>query len=53
MTAKASIVNLRPDDIALFGVKNPDQAEFVAYLKGIKDSNEFENLSEQNFNKLF
>lgn len=53
MTAKMSVVNLRPDDMAVYGIKNPEKAKFVMYLKGNKDFKTFQNIGEEEFNNLF
>lgn len=53
MKAAASVVNLRPDDIAMYGVLNPDKAEFVAFLVGNDDFKTFTTKSEEDFKNLF
>lgn len=36
--------SLRPDDLAMLSIEQPDLSEFVLFLKGQKDSQEFLNL---------
>lgn len=53
MKASASIVNLRPDDLALFTAKNLDKSEFLFFLVGNDDFKTFQNKTELEFKQLF
>lgn len=46
-------LSLRPDDLALLSVTNPEQSEFVLYLKGNKRGGTFQNLDKDEWTKLF
>ena len=46
-------ISLRPDDLALLSVTNPEQSEFVLYLKGNKRGGDFQNLDKDEWTKLF
>ncbi|QDK41254.1 hypothetical protein DOM21_07250 [Bacteriovorax stolpii] len=46
-------LSLRPDDLALLSVTNPEQSEFVLYLKGNKRDGDFQNLDKDEWTKLF
>ncbi len=45
--------SLRPDDLALLSVTNPEQSEFIFYLRGNKKSKDFFNLDASEWAKLF
>jgi hypothetical protein len=52
MDKKAGVVNIRPDDLAILGMKSPSLSQFVLYLEGFKDGSYTIN-SEDDFYKLF
>lgn len=53
MKASASIVNLRPDDLALYTANNLDKSQFLFFLVGNEDFKTFQNKSEEEFRQLF
>jgi hypothetical protein len=52
-SSKVSIVNLRPDDMAMYTILNPDQSEFIIYAKGNKDLSSNFTTNLEDFKKLF
>lgn len=50
--AKLSVVNIRPDDVAIYTLLNEDKSEFVLYFEGKKDGSYVEH-NYNDFKKLF